>query len=260
VTISPYDKRRPTTRVGVYVDAFNVYYGARSQCGRGAPGWRWLDLASLAMSLINPHIWPGAALERLVYCTAPRDREGDPTSLRDQEAYIAALRRHTPELEVIEGKYVPRIKSGVLVEKPPGNAPPRRVPSPGRERIPSWLPANEVSGPEGRAELLVWLTTFEEKGSDVNVASNLMIDVLSGNVDAAMVFSNDSDLHFPLEHIRQRVPVATINPSMKPTARDLRADPAAGAGRHWWRRLRSADFFDHQLPALVGEIEKPSGW
>jgi hypothetical protein len=212
------------------------------------------------MSLVNPHIWTGPALERLVYCTAPRDREGDPTSLRDQEAYIAALRSHTPEIEVIEGKYVPRTKSGVLVEKPSGSSPPHRVRSPSREHIPEWLPANEITGPEGRAELLVWLTTFEEKGSDVNVASSLLIDVLSGHVDAAMVFSNDSDLHLPLEHVRQHVPVATINPSTKPTARDLRADPAAGAGRHWWRRLRSVDFFDHQLPDRVGEIAKPPGW
>ena len=51
-------------RVGVYVDAFNVYYGARSHCGRGTPGWRWLDLGELAVSLINPRVWPGARLER----------------------------------------------------------------------------------------------------------------------------------------------------------------------------------------------------
>ncbi|HEY7200404.1 MAG TPA: NYN domain-containing protein, partial [Candidatus Dormibacteraeota bacterium] len=30
-------------RVGVYVDGFNLYYGARGLCGRGTAGWRWLD-------------------------------------------------------------------------------------------------------------------------------------------------------------------------------------------------------------------------
>jgi len=34
--------------------------------------------------------------------------------------------------------------------------------------------------------LLVSITTFEEKGSDVNVASSLLIDVLSGRIDAAV--------------------------------------------------------------------------
>ena len=34
-------------RVGAYVDGYNLYYGGRAVCGRGAPGWRWLDVRSL---------------------------------------------------------------------------------------------------------------------------------------------------------------------------------------------------------------------
>jgi len=79
-------------------------------------------------------------------------------------------------------------------------------------------------------------------------------------LDAAMVLSNDSDLHFPLEHARTQVPVATINPSTKPTARDLRSSRDVGVGQHWWRRLRAEDFFDHQLPNTVGAFTKPKGW
>lgn len=248
------------TRVGVYVDAFNVYYGARAHCGRGVAGWRWLDLAALATSLINPYVWPDPVLERLVYCTAPRDREGDSTSLRDQQTYIAALRHHIPDLAVLNGKYVPRTKDGVLVEKAHRNRPPRRVPTPGREQLPTWLPAEEVAGPEGQPQLRVSVSTFEEKGSDVNVASSLLIDVLSGRVDAAMVFSNDSDLHYPLAHARQHVPVATVNPTKNPTAGDLRDQRDVGVGRHWWRRLRPDDFFRHQLPDPVGPFVKPLGW
>lgn len=92
------------------------------------------------------------------------------------------------------------------------------------------------------------------------VASSLLLDVHAGRVDAAMVLSNDSDLRFPLEQAREHKPVATINPSTKPTAADLRGRPIDGAGRHWWRRLRAVDFFDHQLPDQVGELAKPEGW
>ncbi len=246
--------------MGVYVDAFNVYYGARAHCGRGVAGWRWLDLAALATSLINPYIWPDPTLERLVYCTAPRDREGDASSLRDQQTYINALRHHIRQLQVLDGKYVPRTKTGVLVEKAHRGQPQRRVRSPGPEEIPAWLPAEEITGPEGGRELVAAVSTFEEKGSDVNVAASLLIDVLSGRIDAAMVFSNDSDLHFPLEHARQHVPVATINPTTNPTAVDLRGHRDAGAGRHWWRRLRPEDFLAHQLPNPVGPFAKPPGW
>jgi hypothetical protein len=49
-------------RVGVCVDAFNVYYGARSLRGRRTAGWRWLDLPGLALDLIDPDLWPGASL------------------------------------------------------------------------------------------------------------------------------------------------------------------------------------------------------
>jgi hypothetical protein len=46
----------------VYVDGFNLYDGARALCGRGTPGWRWLDLRGLAADLVaiyHPALrWP----------------------------------------------------------------------------------------------------------------------------------------------------------------------------------------------------------
>ncbi len=247
-----------TTRVGVYVDAFNLYYGGRAICGRGTPGWRWLDIADLALDLINPRIWPTPELTRLVYCTAPRDREGDPSSRADQWTYVSALQHSNDRVTVTDGKYAPRIKSGIIVDK--NGRQPRRVPSPGAAHLPTWLPVEEVPGPAGHPELLASVSTFEEKGSDVNVASHLLIDVLTGQIDAAIVFSNDSDLRFPLAEARLHVPVATVNPSPSRTATDLRGDRCEGAGRHWWRKLRPADFLNHQLPDPVGPYAKPPGW
>jgi hypothetical protein len=159
---------------------------------------------------------------------------------------------------VTDGKYVSRVKKGVIVDMT--GRPPQRVSSPGTAQLPAWLPVDEIVGPAGQTELLATVSTFEEKGSDVNVASHLLIDVLTDRIDAAMVFSNDSDLRFPLEQARQRVPVATINPSPSQTTSDLRGDPNAGAGSHWWRRLRPADLRDHQLPDPVGPYARPFGW
>lgn len=243
-------------RVGVYADAFNIYYGARGLCGRSTPGWRWLDLPGLAMGLINPQRWPNAHLSRFVYCTAPRDRTGDPSSLADQQIYISALQHSYPRvMTVAYGKYVPRTKSGVLVDK---SRPPRRIPAP--NPVPSWLPAEPVIGPDGHTELLVSVTTFEEKGSDVNVASHLLTDVLTRQIDVAMVLSNDSDLQLPLQIARHHVPVATINPTRNPTANGLKGVPQEGAGGHWWRRLQVHDFLVHQLPDPVGPCPKPKRW
>ncbi|MFC0114836.1 hypothetical protein [Kibdelosporangium aridum] len=79
-----------------------------------------------------------------------------------------------------------RPKTGILIDK--SQRPPRRIASPGIENLPDWLPAEEIRGAEGAPELLVSVSTYEEKGADVNVASHLLIDVLTGSVDAAMVF------------------------------------------------------------------------
>ena len=108
--------------------------------------------------------------------------------------------------------------------------------------------------------MVVSVSTFEEKGSDVNVASHLLVDVLSGVVDAALVVSNDSDLQFPLEEARRRVPVGTINPTARPTAAALRGRPSDGVGRHWWRRLTAAAFTSNQLPDPVAGYVRPAGW
>jgi hypothetical protein len=242
-------------RVGVYVDAFNVYYGGRDHCGRGTAGWRWLDLEALSRSLIDPGLWPGTELTHLAYCTAHRDRAGDPTSVADQRAYIAALEAGATPTTVTYGQYVPRVRTGHLVRSGKG----KRVPSPGAAALPAWLPAKEETGPEGTPVLKISLTTFEEKGSDVNVASRLLLDVLDGRIDAAIVYSNDSDLTVPVGEARLRVPVGTVNPGNKPTT--LLGAPTDGVGRHWWRRLTAADFLGHQLPpVLAGVHHRPSGW
>jgi hypothetical protein len=59
---------------------------------------------------------------------------------------------------------------------------------------------------------------------------------------------------------RLHVPVGVINPSRNYLAGDLRGDPQAGAGRHWWASLTAADLRNHQLPGQVGRYVRPDGW
>lgn len=56
------------------------------------------------------------------------------------------------------------------------------------------------------ASFMISYANHEEKGSDVNEASHLLLDVLAGTVDGAMAISNDSDLRFPLQEARARIP------------------------------------------------------
>ena len=79
-------------RIGVYIDGFNLYYGARGLCGRGTPGWRWLDLRALSADLVSRRTnWSGAQVERVVYCTARIDGVSNPSGQLDQDVYLKAL-------------------------------------------------------------------------------------------------------------------------------------------------------------------------
>lgn len=83
-------------RIVVYVDGFNLYHGMRARFGRA---YHWLDLQSLASSLLRP----GQRLEGVKYFTA-RVRGTGAGRLR-QVAYLEALRAHCSKLEIIEGHF-----------------------------------------------------------------------------------------------------------------------------------------------------------
>ena len=135
-----------------------------------------------------------------------------------------------------------------------------RVVSPGVAAIPPWLPVEETVGPEGDTNLFVHYSSFEEKGSDVNVATRLLADVLERRIGAAIVMSNDGDLSLPLRIVRQHVPIGLVNPTARPLSQMLKGVPHEGVGGHWWLKLASVDFFAHQSPASIGGFNKPSGW
>lgn len=243
-------------RLGVYIDAFNLYYGGRAFFGRGTPGWRWLDVRALARAAVARRTdWPGARIERVVYCTAVIDQATNQSGYVDQQIYLKALEAHG-SVDVIEyGYYVNRVKYAPLA-----------VPS-GRSRKPQlvhphWpiMFQDAAKQPVPKGIFMVSYSHREEKGSDVNVASHLLVDVLSGAVDAAVVISNDSDLRFPLQHARTAVPVGLINPSPGWLAGALAGQPDDGVGRHWWHQLRPGEFERAQLPDQVGAYVKPAGW
>lgn len=84
------------TRVAVYVDGFNLYFGLRSRYARK---YLWLDLQSLAASLLRQ----GQTLELVRYFTA-RVRD-DPEGEQRQSDYLDALSVHSPLVKVKDGRF-----------------------------------------------------------------------------------------------------------------------------------------------------------
>lgn len=243
-------------RVGVYVDGYNLYYGGRRQLGKSA-GWRWLDIRALTQTIVGAQRrWPGATLSRIVYCTARIDGALNPTGHLEQDVYLKALLANGSVDHIEYGKYITGVRTRPLAVKgSKKGAAPVVVTS-------NWpvMVQSTLGTPVKDALFMVSTLHQEEKGTDVNVASHLLLDVLSGNVDAAVVISNDSDLKLPVEFARQRVPVGLVNPDGGRFAGDLAGQSTDGAGNHWWRKLGTSDFLRNQLADPAGDYTKPAPW
>ena len=100
---------------------------------------------------------------------------------------------------------------------------------------------------------------YDEKGSDVNLATYLVRDAAKGESTKAIVISNDSDLVEPLRVVRSDfgVDVYLVNPQKRAVAELSRA--ANGT-----RDITLSTLAGCQLPAqltdAVGTINKPAAW
>lgn len=243
-------------RVGVYIDGYNLYYGGRRLMGGpGRQGWKWLDLRCLTETVVALRSgWSDAHVTRVVYCTAPIDGATNADGARDQNVYLRALRSAGAVDKIEKGRYINKVISRPLAVKGPTGVP--------MIATAAWpvMVQDMNSQPVSAARFVVSVAHREEKGTDVNVASHLLLDLLHQRITAAVVISNDSDLAFPVAQARELVPVGVINPSPNPTAGALRGQRRDGVGRHWWYKLTPSDLIAAQLPEQVGMLTKPKGW
>jgi hypothetical protein len=247
---------RTVSKVGVYIDGLNLFYGGRAiMGGPGRSGWRWLDLRRLATSLVHQHSdWDSVPIARVVYCTARMDGAANPAGARDQDVYLRALRA-SGAVDVVEmGHHVSRVATAPLALKGRGGRP---------VIVASGWPVNihdaNAQRVEG-AQFMVSVARREEKGSDVNVAAHLLLDLMHSRADAVVVISNASARAFPVRQARDLVPVGVVNPTCGNTAGALRDKPAIGVGRHWWCQITPADLRASQLPDSVEGISRPADW
>ena len=205
----------------LYIDGFNLYYRAL----KDTP-FRWLDLRKLAEVL-----FPKDDIHRVCYFTARLDvRPGNPGQAQRQLIYLRALAT-LPGFETHYGTF----RSGV---KPRPLAKPRRG-----------LPSR------------VLVRDAEEKGSDVNLATRLLVDGFNGKYEQAVVVSNDADFAGAMRYVRDDLGlrVTLVNPdSRNASPRDL-ADAATYVKRLWKSHLRRSQF-PNTLTDQVGRIAKPPGW
>ena len=99
---------------------------------------------------------------------------------------------------------------------------------------------------------------IKEKGSDVNLATELLVDAFNDMFDVAAIVTNDSDLASPIRavcHLAKTVGV--INPHKRPSFELTNSADFVKPVRPWVLRQSQ---FPPVLPDKVGEIHKPSEW
>ena len=109
----------------------------------------------------------------------------------------------------------------------------------------------------------------DEKGSDVNLASHLLMDGFRGIYECAIVMSGDSDLVTPIRMVRDELkkPVGVLNPqrlsgpNCRPPRRSAGLPHAASFYQNGvtWAQLQAAQF-PSTLTDQLGTFHKPTTW
>jgi len=216
-------------RTIVYIDGFNLYYGA---CR--APGRKWLDLGALAARLL-----PNDEIVEIAYCTANIKKDHDDVEKQNRQRLYHRALKTVPHLEIYRGRYLPKEVTGPLVDREPGERTRRTV------------------------------RTFEEKGTDVNIATLLLTDAYEKRIESAAVVSNDGDLKMPIEVVRTRLnlPVTVVNPVLKRRGRRRSAalSPNPLPPNAAFLQLRAKHVEECQFPDRLespkgGILVKPDCW
>lgn len=205
----------------MYVDGFNLYYG----CLKGRP-YKWLDLEKMCELLLRRF-----EVQRIRYFTARvKERPENLQAPVRQQAYLRALGT-LPSVEIHYGSFLTK-PTRMLLADPPS------------------------SGPR-----TVEVIKTEEKGSDVNLATYLLVDAFRNDADAFAVVSNDSDLTEPIRIVRHELGkvVGLLNPQSVPSQRLLTCRPTFA------KQIRRGVLVASQFPQQLVDrnrlvIRRPGEW
>jgi hypothetical protein len=152
-------------------------------------------------------------------------RPDDPEQRTRQQSYLRALMT-LPEVEMYFGHFLSHATSAINLDPPP-----------------RWIRYMKT----------------EEKGSDVNIATQLLCDAYEDKFDAAGVISSDSDLVMPIDVVAHRLhlPVGALSPRI-PVPVKLRETAS------FVKVIRPGVLGASQLPDTItdmtGTLVKPRGW
>jgi len=169
---------------------------------------------------------PNDNIRKIKYFTAlVKARPNDPEQPLRQKVFLRALQT-IPNLEIILGTFLSH--EIIMPLAPPA---------------------------KGYAKVI----KTEEKGSDVNIATHLLVDGFRGGYELAVIVSNDSDLLEPMKFVTQELgkPVGLLNPHKYPS---VELSHHALFVKQIRKSVLANSLFLDILTDAQGTFSKPKGW
>ncbi|HEY4241017.1 MAG TPA: NYN domain-containing protein [Kofleriaceae bacterium] len=213
-------------KVRVYIDGFNLYYRALKDSHSPSGGsFKWLDPVRLAAQLL-----PNDEIDLVRYFTAIVRRMPDHPYAPDRQRLFLRALATLPTVQVHHGRFLAAKKIARLVT------------------------------PLADGTKLVKVHKTEEKGSDVALATYLLLDGFRDAYEAAAVITNDSDLAEPIRVVRDELkkPIIVLEPCPDRPSAELKS--VATATRPIRQGALGASQFPEELRDAVGAFHKPPSW
>jgi uncharacterized LabA/DUF88 family protein len=185
--------------------------------------YRWLNLEAMCCRLL-----PSNQIECIKYYTA---RIIDADKFSRQDVYLRALAT-LPLVMVTYGRYL------------------------------SHPVQRRLAHPPATGSAYVEIIHHEEKGSDVNLATHLVLDACRDAFDVAVIISNDSDLQEPLRVVKMEMgkSVGLISP----VRGNQSMNPQLTQHADFLKRIRDGVLRDSQFPETMtdsgGTFQVPEKW
>jgi uncharacterized LabA/DUF88 family protein len=215
----------PPERVICYVDGFNLYFGLKD---KGLKRYYWLNVRKLAESLLKS----GQQLVEVKYFTA-RISGAAPYETPTRIAKMDAKRKRQSDfLEALQTLPNFCLYEGHYLDK----------------RI-----SCHHCGASWRSH--------EEKMTDVNIATEMLVDAFGDRFDLALIVSADSDLVPPIKAVRQHFPKKSIVVAMPLGRNSKQLRQAANASFTIGRKKYKDSQLSDQVMKSDGHIlNRPTHW
>ena len=260
-------------KTNAYIDGFNLYYGAVKKnygSDTNPTYYKWLNVERLLQNILNPK----PTISKIKYFTARiTSLPEDPQAPSRQALYLKALKT-LKNLEIYYGHFLKTPKFIPLFPLKDKNFIPSEESS-SREldklikKLEGLLSEIKDLDPKFKFKF----QRREEKGSDVNLATHLLLDAFQEEYDRAIIVTNDSDLFTPIKVIKTVLnkKVAIISPHKKASGKLLNLFSKAKVeskelkgSREFIQVIKESHLkksqFNNTLSDHRGAFSKPDSW